>query len=134
MSVDAFDWYINKYKTGTVNDTEGYYFSSSSSYSLEFAADAPEVVKLSLSTDIDYYAECELDFGVCFIYRYELEDGAYTRLSLAHFFEDFYEQASSYVYSESVNTYLPDVAVSKRYDAAKVVSIPYNRDLPIKFG
>ena len=75
MSVDAFDWYINKYKTGTVNDTEGYYFSSSSSYSLEFAADAPEVVKLSLSTDIDYYAECELDFGVCFIYRYELEDG-----------------------------------------------------------
>ena len=134
MSEDAFDWYINKYKTGTVNDTEGYYFSASSSYSLEFATDAPEVVKLSLSTKIGYYAECELDIGVCFIYRYALEDGAYTRISLEHFFEDFYVHASSYVYTESVNVFLPEISVSERYDASKVVDAPYNHELSVKFG
>jgi hypothetical protein len=134
MSESAFDMYIEKYKTGTLNDTEGYYFSSDSSYSLEFAEDAPEIVRLALSTEIGCYAECELDIGVCFIYRYALEDGAYARIGLSHFFEDFYEKASSYVYTESVNAYFAEVSLSKRYDEGKVVGTPYNHELSVKFG
>ena len=134
MSPEAFEWYVNKYKTGTVNDTEGYYFSSSSAYSLEFAEDAPEIVSLSLSTEVGHYAECELDIGVCFIYKCPLEENAYTRISLSHFFEDFYENASSYVYSTAVDAYLDAVTVSERYDAKAVVGKPYNYELCVKFG
>ena len=134
MSDEAFAWYIDKYKTGTVNDTEGYYFSDSSSYSLEFAEDAPEVVRLALTTEVGHFSECELDIGVCFIYRRPLESGAYTRIGLSHFFEDFYVNASSYIYSKSLDAYLQDVTVKDRYDANAVVTRPYNHELAVKFG
>ena len=134
MSEEAFAWYINEYSTGTVNDTEGYYFSAESSYSLEFAEDAPEVVKLALSTEIGHYTECELDIGVCFIYRRPLESGAYARISLSHFFEDFYVNASSYIYSKSVDAYLSAVTVSTKYNKSAVVTKPYNHELYVKFG
>lgn len=134
MSEEAFAWYINEYKTGTVNDTEGYYFSKDSSYSLEFAEDAPEVVSLALSTEIGHYAECELDIGVCFIYRCDLERNAYTRIGLSHFFEDFYVNASSYVYSKSLDAYLSDITVKEKYDRDAVVDMPYNFELSVKFG
>ena len=134
MSEEAFAWYINEYSTGTINDTEGYYFSAESSYSLEFLEDAPEVVKLALSTKIGHYTECELDIGVCFIYRIPLESGAYSRISLSHFFEDFYVNASSYIYSKSVDAYLSAVTVSAKYNKSAVVTKPYNHELYVKFG
>ena len=134
MTVEAFDWYLNKYKTGTVNDTEGYYFCAKSAYSLEFAEDAPEIVSLALSTEVGHYAECELDIGVCFIYKYPLEENAYTRITLSHFFEDFYANAASYVYSTSVDAYLDSVTVSEKYDKQAVVGKPYNYELSVKFG
>lgn len=134
MSEEAFAWYINEYSTGTINDTEGYYFSAESSYSLEFGEDAPEVVKLALSTKIGHYTECELDIGVCFIYRRPLESGAYSRISLSHFFEDFYVNASSYIYSKSVDAYLSSVTVSAKYNKSAVVTKPYNHELYVKFG
>ena len=134
MSAAYFAQYISKYNTGTVNDTEGYYFSKSSSYSLEFAEDAPEVVSLALSTEVGHYAECELDIGVCFIYRCPLEKGAYARIGLSHFFEDFYVNASSYIYSTSLDAYLTEVTVKDKYDKMAVVSKPYNYELSVKFG
>lgn len=134
MNLELFLWYINEYKTGTVNDTEGYYFSAESSYSLEFAEDAPEVVSLALSTEVGHYSECELDIGVCFIYRCPLDSGAYTRIGLTHFFEDFYVNASSYIYSNSLDAYLSDVTVKDRYNKSAVVEKPYNYELSVKFG
>ena len=135
MNEEAFDWYItNEYSTGTVNDTEGYYFSSESAYSLEFAKDAGDVVRLALSIDVGEYAECEVDFGVCFIYKCPLEAGAYDRITIAHFFEDFYANAASYIYLQSVDAYLDDVAVKVKYDPSAVVTIPYSYELTVKFG
>lgn len=135
MNEDTFNWYIaNEFPTGTVNDTEGYYFSSSSSYSLEFAEDAPEVVKKALGMEVGHYAEAELDIGVCFIYKCPLDRGAYDRIAVAHFFSDFYENAASYVYSVSVEAYLGGVTVKDKYDGEKVVSVPYNNELLVKFN
>lgn len=135
MSEALFDEYIKKYKTGTVNDTEGYYFSPNSSYTIEFAADAPDIVSLAFSTEIGYYGECELDIGVAFVLRCPLEDGAYSRISLSHFFEDFYKNAASYLYTESFLEYTREVTVNtKRYNATDIVSLPYNHELSVKFG
>ena len=134
MSDSVFAAYIEKYKTGTVNDTEGYYFSKESSYSLEFSEDAPEVVRLALDTENDHYAECELDFGVCFIYKRPLDQGAYKRIGLSHFFEDFYLHASSYIYSKSLDAYLDDVTVTEKYNADAVIVKTYHYELSVKFG
>lgn len=135
MSEGAFMDYIAKdYPTGTINDTEGYYFSKDSSYSLEFAEGAPEVVSLALGMEEGHYAECAVDFGVCFIYKIPLEENAYSRILLTHFFSDFYAKAASYIYGESITAYLPDVTVKSRYDSSAVLTKPYNKQLPIKFG
>lgn len=133
---ELFDQYTSK-EFGDWNpqaNRSGYYFSSESSYSREFALDSPELVKLALSMDVGDYAECEVDIGVCFIYKCDLVDGAYKNNALDHFFEDFYSCASSYLYSNSVNVYLPSVTVKETYNANAVVSIPYNSELAVKFG
>lgn len=136
MSATSFvDWYINKkYPTGTVNDTSGYYFSRYSSYTNEFYKDASSIVELAFSTEIGHYAEAVLDFGVCFIYRCELEEGAYQRDSIKHFFGDFYDDAATYLYFEAIDFYLPDVTVKEKYDHSSVIGIPYNQEFSIKFG
>jgi len=135
MNEEAFDWYVqNDYPTGSINDTEGYYFSADSSYTQEFAQDAPEVVRLALSTEVGHYAECEVDIGVCFIYKCELEAGAYGRIGLAHFFGDFYKNASSYVYSVSLDAYVSGVSVKDKYNAYAIVTKPYNQELAVVFG
>ena len=136
MNESAFDWHIaNEYSTGTVNDTLGYYFSDKSSYSVQFAQQSnSDVVKLALTTPIGEYAEAELDIGVCFLLRCPLEEGAYGRISLSHFFEDFYKNAAPYIYTELIEVYLSDVTVKDGYDADAVISQPYNYELTIKFG
>lgn len=135
MDEDVFDWYVqHDHPTGTVADTEGYYFSAESSYSLEFAEDAYDVVKLALSTEVGHFAECEVDIGVCFIYKAELETGAYGRIALAHYFADFYKNASSYVYSMALDSYLSDVTVKDKYDKDEIITMPYNSELTVKFG
>ena len=135
MNEGAFIWHIkNEYPTGTVNDDTGYYFSSTSAYSLNFAKEgAAEVVKLALSTKVGEYSECVLDIGVCFIYKCELDAQAYARYTLSHFFEDFYKNAAPYIYAKSVDVYIPDVKVKDKYNSSAVISQPYNYELPIKF-
>lgn len=136
MSEDGFDWYVSEKFSdwNPKSNRDGYYFSSDSSYSREFALDASEVVKLALSIEEGQYAECEVDIGVCFIYKAELEPKAYEDDGLKHFFEDFYSCAADYVYSESVDVYLSDVKVKERYDKEAIIDIPYNQELSVKFG
>ena len=136
MDEEAFLWHIqNEYPTNSVNDTEGYYFSSNSAYSINFADEgAPEVVKLALSGDVGKFYECELDIGTCFIYKTELQAGAYSRYTISHFFEDFYKNAAPYIYEKSVDVYISDVTVKDKYNRDYVISQPYNLKLAIKFG
>ncbi len=87
------------------NLTKGYYFSSISEYTLQFASegDGDKIVNAALSLEIGEYSDRididdGIDSGVCFIYRAPNTAGAYADTSLDHFFSDFYENASSYLY------------------------------------
>jgi hypothetical protein len=136
MHENAFIWYIqNDYPTDTVNDERGYYFSPSSAYSQNFAREgATAAVKLAISMNVGEYAECELDIGTCFIYKCELEDGAYASYALERFFEDFYINAAPSIYIDSLVSYFGDVKVKKKYDASSVVTLPYNYELTVSFS
>ena len=131
----AFKWFIDKYPTEAVNDAYGYYFSSSSAYSRNFANEgARNVVQTALTMDIGSYAECELDIGTCFIYRHPLEERAYANTAISHFFGDFYKNASPYIYQKSVDELLTDVKVKKKYNPTAVISQKYNYELTISFN
>ena len=136
MNETAFIWHIqNEYPTDQVNDEKGYYFSASSAYSHNFANEgAISVVRLALSSRVGEYSECELDIGTCFIYKCELEEGAYSSYILERFFEDFYINAAPSIYADSLLDYFSDVKVYDKYDAGKVVTLPYNYQLGVSFG
>ena len=130
---EIFDSYIKKYSTDTVNDTEGYYFSSFSSYSYEFAEEAPETVRLSLTGKVGHYYETALSYGVCFIYKTELCAGAYADTQVSHFFVDFYNNASTHMYYAMLEAYLSDVTFKDKYDIDAPITTPYNYELIVKF-
>ena len=140
MNEVAFKYWIGVYPTDEVNDAYGYYFSSSSAYSKNFKTQsAPdlkdkskEIVATSLSMNVGEYAECELNIGTCFIYKSELESRAYTNTVISRFFEDFYANAVPYVYQNSIETYMPDVKVKKKYNPTAVIYQKYN-ELTISF-
>lgn len=136
MNEEAFKWHIqNEYPTDTVNDEKGYYFSSSSEYSQNFASEGGlAAVKLALSMGVGEYAECELDIGICFIYKCELEDRAYASYALERFFEDFYIKAAPSIYVESLATYFSDIKIKDKYNSESVVTLPYNYQLAISFS
>lgn len=136
MNETAFIWHIqNEYPTDQVNDEKGYYFSASSAYSQNFAAEgALAVVRLALSSDVGEYSECELDIGTCFIYKCELEEGAYASYVLERFFEDFYINAAPTIYADSLVEYFSDVKARDKYDSGAVITLPYNYQLGISFG
>ena len=136
MNEDAFKQAIAlEYPTATANDEYGYYFSSSSAYSKNFAKEGGEpIVKAALSAKIGDYVECELDIGVCFVYKRPLVPRAYASYSLSHFFDDFYINAVPYVYERSLVSYLSDVKVKKKYNYEAVLTQPYNYELGISFG
>lgn len=136
MNEDAFIWHIqNEYPTDQVNDEKGYYFSASSAYSHNFANEgALSVVRLALSSKVGEYSECELDIGTCFIYKCELEEGAYASYVLERFFEDFYVNAAPTIYADSLVEYFDGIKVSDRYDSGAVITLPYNYQLGVFFG
>ena len=136
MNPKAFaDMILVDYPTGTVNDSEGYYFSSQSSYSLEFYQGSADVVRTALALEVGHYAEVELEgVGTCFMYKCPLDSGAYKRTTISHFFTDFYDDAAGYIYSQSVDAYIGDVTVKDRYDRNAVITIPYSFELAVTFG
>lgn len=136
MNETAFIWHIqNEYPTDQVNDERGYYFSASSAYSHNFANEGGrDIVKLALSGRVGEYTECELDIGTCFIYKCELEDGAYSSYVLERFFEDFYINAAPSIYLDSLTSYFSDVKIKDKYDFDAVVTRPYNYQLGVSFS
>ena len=136
MNETAFIWHIqNEYPTDQVNDERGYYFSASSAYSHNFANEgARDVVRLALSSKVGEYSECELDIGVCFIYKCELEEGAYSSYVLERFFDDFYINAAPSIYLDSLTSYFTDVKVKDTYNSKAVITLPYNYQLGVSFS
>ncbi len=81
------------------NADGGYYFHTDSAYTAQFIKDgAGDVVKAALEMRTGEYREVEVDIGVCFIYKYDVEYGAYARASYSHFFTDFYSNAAEHIF------------------------------------
>ena len=140
MNEDAFIWHIeNDYPTNTPNDTDGYYFSSGSSYTAQFMEEGAEdgadkIVETALSIGVGEYGECELEIGTAFIYKCALDDGAYADIGVSRFFEDFYKLAKSYVYASSTEVFFSDVKLMKKYVNTNVLTQPRNALLNISFN
>lgn len=126
MSPVAFEKFEEKYLFIPELIPGGYYFSASSEYSAYFESKYENVVTTALAMDINSYAETEWEEGVCFIYRYPVESGAYSFSINEDFFGDFYSDASEYLYGKTVSLIGQEVIVKDGYKEIDITVLPYD--------
>ena len=128
MSADSFDYYLGKYKATNMHlDPGGEYYSSGSSYTARAYQEFPDVVFQSLYMAKNSYATVEIkDLGVCFIYRTELEAGAYSDNDEDGPFSDFYSALPSYTYRNELAEHLDGVSIRDKFNEIDLISLPAN--------
>ena len=133
MTPEYFDLLLLEHGSDDpVKESSGYYFSDESSYTANFITNDDhsvdsqrvEIVKRSLSMKKGSYAELPYSGGVCFIYKYENTDGAYTDTSADGFFSDFYSLAAENAFADAIGELLPEVKVSDKFSDIDLVSMP----------
>lgn len=135
MGSAMFDYYLENHDEGDKDRHEdGYYFYEKSDFTSEFREEFPTIVEKSLSMEKESYSFVELDFGVCFIYKYEPTAGAYASKLSEACFRDFYKDAANELYNESLEELSANVVLTERYKKIDIVAIPYNYNLVPNFN
>ena len=135
ITEELFNSYLSNYGEGEKDkNSSGYYFSKSSVYSAAFAEDVSlEIVKTALNMEIGEYGKVTTDFAVCYIYRLEVEEGAYADTSENGFFADFYADASDFLFADMLKTMRDEVDFSKWLSSEDVVGLSYDSDIYVRF-
>ena len=134
MSTTAFDQLIAEaVENDEMNLVGGYYLASTSSHTAELYKVYPEVVKASLSMEVGKYSQVQTGFGVCFIYKDDIESSAYLENDYEIFFGDFFADAASYIYKRELEGYFGDVKIKDKFYDINLIELPYNYNLIANF-
>ena len=128
MTPEFFDIQLKKYDSaGELFHKYGYYLNEKSTYTQGFARNISEdVAKKAINMELNSYAEIELDYGVCFIYKYKTENNAYLLKGLDIFFDDFYTGCASYAFAKDVSILSTDALIKEKFFDINVITLPYN--------
>ena len=141
MSREHFDYLIS---TVGERDKEradmSYYFSAYSEFSNEFYIDPDGkvnegrlgIVKECLSMEKGSYSRKDFDDGVCFIYKYENDAGAYTAAS-DRCFSDFYALCATKTFGDTVLGFYDEVIFKEKFYMKDFVSLPGENPFVPKF-
>ena len=123
ITTQMFELYLEKSDGDAEMHEKGYYFNKNASATQEFYAEFPEIVDTALEMELYDYARVDCSIGVCFIYKYDPTDGAYSD-SENLFFSDFYSDAADYLYEDILNTLSPEIRVKDKFFETDYVAIP----------
>lgn len=144
MSPEYFNsFYYNsdgsyRYNDDPNNAIGGYYFAKNSTYTKEFAEYYPEAVEAALgmsvgdfevvqSRDADGVAE-----SILVLYKCEPETHAFASSANSHFFEDFYADASTYLFEKQLDSLIGEVNVKDAYRAIDPAALKKNVEFLIR--
>ena len=123
ITPQMFELYLEKSDGDAEMHEKGYYFNKNASATQEFATEFPEIVDAALEMELYDYAKVDCSIGVCFIYKYDHVDGAYSD-SENVFFSDFYSDAANYLYEDILNTISPEIRVKDKFFETDYAAIP----------
>ena len=132
MTPLLFDTYLEKYSYDDEFDKGGYYFAPDSAYTAlylnnpEGITDYKAIAKTALEMEEGEYAKVQYNDGICYIYKYEREERAYTISRYSEFFEDFYSLAADYLYYENLKVIASEVDVREKFYNIDPALIPKN--------
>lgn len=100
--------------------TNGFYFSASTEY-------IAEVLEAAFNMQIGEVRRVESEYGVHFVKKYELDDGAYSVSTNSDFFTTFNNDVTEYVFDQKLTALAADVKVnSEEKEKIKASVIPAN--------
>ena len=129
MGEEMFDYYLEKHDEGDKNmHADGYYFHKNSSFTSEFSEVFKNIVDKSYSMNVGSYDEVSVDFGVCFIYKYEPTANVYSSTLAEVCFTDFYSDAAIVMFEKNLTELSEDVIFDKKFSQIDIIGLPYNYD------
>ncbi len=131
MTKDEFFAYLEKSDGDPEMRESGYYFHESAEETEKYHRIFPDLVDASLEMDIGECKELSYLTGVCFIYKYENDRGAYDDEE-SPFFSDFYPDAADYFYNSRIAELSADVTFKDSYDRIDALAIPVLREFYIR--
>lgn len=129
MGEEMFNYYLTKYDEGDKDmHADGYYFHKNSSFAAEFSTVFKNVVNKSYEMKTGSYDEVSVDFGVCFIYKYEPTVRVYSSTLAEACFTDFYSDAANVMFEKTLTELSEDVVFDKKFSEIDIIGLPYNYD------
>lgn len=129
MGEEMFNYYLEKHDEGDKDmHADGYYFHKNSAFTSEFSEVFKNIVDKSYSMEIGSYDEVNVDFGVCFIYKYEPTANVYASTLAEVCFTDFYSDAAAVIFEKTLTELSTDVVLTKKFSKIDIIGLPYNYD------
>ena len=129
MGEEMFDYYLEKHDEGDKDmHTDGYYFHKNSAFTAEFSEVFKNVVDKSYAMEIGSYDEVNVDFGICFIYKYEPTANVYASTLAEACFTDFYSDAANVMFEKTLTELSADVIFTEKFKKIDIIALPYNYD------
>lgn len=127
MGEEMFDQYLENNDEGDIKSHDyGYYFHKSSDFSKAFAEEFEDIVSTAYEMKVGDFGEAEVDFGVCFIYKYDVSFNDLEISALKDCFADFYSELSDVFFAEQVKELSKDVKFDKKFEEIDMILLPYN--------
>ena len=118
-----FDYVMEKSDSDPTMMESGYYFNKSAEQTANFYYVHPTLVEAAIDMEIGEYREIQISVGTCFLYKCENESGAYSDEDNL-FFSDFYSDAATYLFQNSVEILASEATFSDKYYELDVLAIP----------
>ncbi|MBE6644300.1 MAG: hypothetical protein E7612_02835 [Ruminococcaceae bacterium] len=127
MGSTMFDYYLEHNDEGDPEARElGYYFHPDTDFSKAFEDEFEDIAKTAYELSVGEFGEAEVDFGVCFVYKYETDTADLDEDSLETCFSDFYSDLSDIFFSKQISELIEGVEFDKRFDEIDILLLPYN--------
>ena len=129
MGEEMFNFYLENNDEGDKNmHADGYYFHKNSAFTAEFSEVFKNIVDKSYVMEMNSYGEVSVDFGVCFIYKYEPTANVYASTLAEPCFTDFYSDAAAVIFEKTLTELSFDVVFTEKFNKIDIIELPYNYD------
>lgn len=135
MGPTMFDNYLRDNDEGDHEmHAHGYYFAEGAEFSGEFGKFYGDVLEKAYSMKVGDFGEAEVDFGVCFIYKYGVDTSDLDRKSLEVCFKDFYINLAPIFYDKLLTDLATGATVKDEVKKINLIVLDYNYKYWPKFS
>ena len=130
ITEEIFESYIKNNSDGDKSRAEeGYYFNAFSEYTQSIVqnntvfaeGDGAKIVETALEMKMESYEKIEIDYATIYLYKCQIELGAYGASANQDFFSDFYSDAADYFFPLLLANLREDVIFTDKISSVPII-------------